>query len=320
MTTAIAHIIKNCFSQNKVNLLIIYDESALHFVNKFKIEARKLGKEVELLKINCGNRHGEEPPDSVVCKMLTCDAVMCLTQYSLAHTSARKEAEKKGIPFLSMPDYNDEMLNKKALLADYRQIFQTVEKYTCILSKGSNVTVTTDKGTELYLNINGRKGNCCPGLTEEGILLGSPPDIEANISPIETFTYGKIVVDGSITDKRIGLLTVPVVLVVENGSVIEMKCSDINIEKTVKQIFADIGSPNAYVVGEMGIGFNDKAELCGNMLIDEGAKGCVHFGIGSNWTIGGANKVDFHLDFVVKDATVEVDGEKIMEKGVLSYE
>mgnify|MGYP004530696953 CR=1 FL=1 len=73
-------------------------------------------------------------------------------------------------------------------------------------------------------------------------------------------------------------------------------------------------------MGEFGIGFNDLATICGNMLIDEGTKGCIHFGMGSNWTIGGANKVAFHLDFVMKDATVFVDDTKIIERGVLIYE
>ena len=85
------------------------------------------------------------------------------------------------------------------------------------------------------------------------------------------------------------------------------------------KIFSEAGGTKASTVGEFGIGFNDRAKICGNMLIDEGAGGCIHFGMGSNWTIGGENRVDFHLDFVVKEATVAVDGKEIIREGRLIY-
>ena len=37
------------------------------------------------------------------------------------------------------------------------------------------------------------------------------------------------------------------------------------------------------------------------MLCDEGAYGCVHFGFGSNYTVGGKNKIDFHVDMILKN-------------------
>jgi leucyl aminopeptidase (aminopeptidase T) len=52
------------------------------------------------------------------------------------------------------------------------------------------------------------------------------------------------------------------------------------------------------------------------MLTDEGALGCVHFGLGSNYTVGGLNKVDFHLDFVFRDASLSVDGKQLINLGV----
>ena len=54
------------------------------------------------------------------------------------------------------------------------------------------------------------------------------------------------------------------------------------------------------VLAELGIGFNKKAKLTGMMLTDEGSAGNIHFGFGSNYTVGGKNKVSFHIDIVVK--------------------
>ena len=90
---------------------------------------------------------------------------------------------------------------------------------------------------------------------------------------------------------------------------------DRDVVARIEDIFAKVGSPKAYVVAECGVGLNEQASLTGVMLTDEGANGCVHFGIGSNATVGGVNDVAFHLDFVCRSATIEVDGRTVMRKG-----
>ena len=47
------------------------------------------------------------------------------------------------------------------------------------------------------------------------------------------------------------------------------------------------------------------------MLIDEGVLGTFHCGFGSNITIGGLNKINFHLDFVSYQDNLIIDGETI---------
>ena len=85
--------------------------------------------------------------------------------------------------------------------------------------------------------------------------------------------------------------------------------------KELKKIFNELNNPKTKVLAELGIGFNEKAKLCGNMLIDEGAANCIHFGFGSNSTVGGKNEVSFHLDFIVKNANLFVDDKLIIKKG-----
>ena len=53
------------------------------------------------------------------------------------------------------------------------------------------------------------------------------------------------------------------------------------------------------------------------MLTDEGAAGTMHFGFGSNITVGGKNDVSFHVDFVFCDATLTVDDRVLIEDGRL---
>lgn len=318
--TPFQHIFLNCIEERRKRILVIYDSSTEHFMNQLCIAGRNAGKQIECIRIAESNRHGVEPPKEIADKMLKSELVMCLTRGSLAHTKARNCITEKGIPFLSMPDYSQSMLSNPAHYVNYEKVYPVVKRYADILSNGSVVKIVTEKGTDLYLDIFARFGSCCPGVVNNDYLLGSPPDIEANIAPIEDRTNGIMVVDGSITDERIGLLEEPITLAIVDGRIVEISSSDKICENHVKQIFREVCSEQAYYVGELGIGFNDKAQICGNMLVDEGTKGCIHFGMGSNWTIGGTNKVAFHLDFVMRDATVFVDDNKIIEKGVLLYE
>ena len=317
---AAEYLVTNCIDSYRKDVLIIYDDTTEDIVDLFYAALLKHGKNIKVVKLDVAHCHGEEPHQGIAERMLGSEAIMCITQYSLAHTEARKKAEKKGITFLSMPEYCDNLLCNQAIFVDYHAKLAQVKKYTDFLTKGEKVEVETESGSRIYLDIQNRIGNCCPGMTTKDFLLGSPPDIEANIAPIENKTNGRLVVDGSITDYRIGLLKEPVVLNIEEGFIQDIKSSDKKIEKMIDHIFSDIHSPNAYVVGEFGIGINDCAQLCGNMLVDEGVKGCVHFGMGSNWTIGGKNRVNFHLDFVIKNATVIIDDKVVIDKGELIYD
>lgn len=314
------YLVCNCIEEYRQNILLLYDDTTENIISLFYEALLKHGKSVEMIKLSIASCHGTEPPESVENKMLCSDAIICLTQYSIAHTNARKKAEQKGITFLSLPEYTIDLLSNPAIFADYQLLVPVVKKYSDLLTAGKEIWIETKIGTSLHMNIENRVGNCCPGMTNSDFLLGSPPDIEANIAPIENETNGCLVIDGSITDQRLGLLKEPVILEIKEGYVCDITSSNVEQEKTVKEIFNNVKTKKAYMVGEFGIGFNDCAKLCGNMLVDEGSRGYVHFGMGSNWTIGGKNKVPFHLDFILKEPTVKIDNKVVIEQGRLAYE
>ena len=158
----------------------------------------------------------------------------------------------------------------------------------------------------MYLKTNKRIANFCPGFVKKPGDLSSPPDIESNIAPIENKSNGVIVVDGSVTSKNIGLLKTPLILNIKNGKIIEIKSKNNKNKNYVNQILGKLNSKKR-ILGELGFGLNPKAKLCGSMLIDEGVLGGVHFGFGSNFTFGGKNKIDFHLDFICTKATIKLD-------------
>jgi leucyl aminopeptidase (aminopeptidase T) len=71
-------------------------------------------------------------------------------------------------------------------------------------------------------------------------------------------------------------------------------------------------------VAELGVGTNERAGLTGNILEDEKMLGTVHVAFGASAGIGGTVSVPVHLDCVVLDATLEVDGETLLDAGRLA--
>jgi leucyl aminopeptidase (aminopeptidase T) len=108
-----------------------------------------------------------------------------------------------------------------------------------------------------------------------------------------------------------------VTLTVRDGKIVDFESSDRDLVATLRGLFARVGDDRAYVLAECGIGLNTEARLTGSMLTDEGAYGNVHFGFGSNATVGGKNKVPFHLDFVCKNASLDIDDTPLIRNGVL---
>lgn len=312
------HIINNCAGVSSDNrVIIIYDDTTEEVVQYFSVQLQNKCKLCVIFKIEVANRHGEEPSLELRKELLNSDIAFCITKYSLAHTTARKLANEAGIKFLSMPEYNMDMLLMNALMVDYKSCLGKVEELSEKLSNAKRLEVTSESGTELFLDVGGREGNCCPGFVSDKYLLGSPPDIEVNIAPVEDKTYGKIVIDGSVTHEKLGLTDENIVIEVQEGKIVSIQSSNKKQEKILIEILKHAGSKKAKILGELGIGLNPNATLCGNMLVDEGTYGCIHFGFGSNWTIGGMNKVDFHLDFVIKEPTLIIDECIVIKKGEL---
>ena len=68
-------------------------------------------------------------------------------------------------------------------------------------------------------------------------------------------------------------------------------------------------------LAELGVGTNERAQLTGQVLEDEKILGTVHIAFGASAGIGGTVTVPIHLDAVVLDATLDVDGRRVLDAG-----
>ena len=272
---------------------------------------------VHLIEVEPFEMHGQEPPANAAQEMRLADLCLGITAKSMVHTAARKDAAKRGTRYLSLPDFSLELLAHESLRVDFEARAVFGRRVAAVFTAGNQVRVTTPLGTDVTMSIAGRIGTSTPGFVVEPGEMGSPPDIETYVSPIETSANGIVVVDGSIPYPTLGLLEQPIRLTVAGGRVQRVDGDDPRTVAEVRNVFASAGSDKAYVLAECGVGLNDLAKLSGIMLTDEGAAGTIHFGFGSNFSIGGLNEVAFHLDCVLREPTLAVDGRTIIDRGTL---
>lgn len=310
------HIVRHCGGlQCGETVVVVSDASTRAVAELLAEEAIAVGGKVTLLEVSAFDMHGQEPEPSVATAMCAAKLIFGVTSKSMAHTSARRDACNAGARYLSLPEFSLGLLADPAVMINYHEAGALARRVADVFTAGRYARVTTALGTDITLSLEGRTGNCCPGYVAKPGELGSPPDIEANISPFESFSHGRVVVDGSIPYPELGLLREPICLDVLGGRIVNIT-GDNKIVNQLISLFDSVDPLKSRVLAECGVGLNPLAKLSGIMLTDEGAMGTMHFGFGSNATVGGVNEVPFHLDFVFKAPTLEVDGIPILTDGV----
>jgi len=271
--------------------------------------AKETQAEAFLLKMLPRSRHGEEPPAPVAQMMKAVDVIIAPTAYSISHTQARKEANEAGARIATMPMITDEMMSKGGMTADFQQVKKEADRLMKSVKGGRWVRVTTPQGTDIRFSVEGRKWVADTGMLREKGAFGNLPGGELFLPPVEGTANGTIVVTGALAG--IGILKQHVTMEVTDGFASDIRggAQAKEFAAILKEASRKLDEPmNAYNIAEFGIGLNPKARLIGNPLEDEKVIGTVHLAVGDNSTFGGKVRAGVHLDGIILEPTVEVDG------------
>lgn len=293
------------------SVLIITDEPERRIGYHLWMKAKELDTEAVYIEIVPRKMHGEEPPKPVAEAMKTADVVIAPTSKSITHTLAKKEAYERGTRVATLPGITEEIFIR-TMNADYEEILALTNKIADILDNGSTVRITTNLGTDLEFSIEGRKAKRSTGIYRKPGECGNLPGAEAYIAPVEGTANGVVVIDGSMAG--IGILRDPIKLTIREGFVEKIEGGD--EAKKLEEILSKYGK-EAKNIAEFGIGTNPKARISGNILEDEKVFGTVHIALGSNYDFGGKVKAPIHLDGIVKEPTVVIDGKYLFRNGNL---
>jgi aminopeptidase len=311
MKDAIEAVLVDCLGVKKAEgVLVLTDPARRSIADSLVERARELEAEAVLMEMVERAMHGNEPPDLVAAAMRECDVLIAPTSKSLSHTEARRVASANGVRAATMPNITEDML-VRTMGADYADVRRRAAALAGLLTKGREVRVVSEGGTDATFVVEGRKGIADDGdLTAPGS-FGNLPAGEGFVAPVEGKTSGRIVFDGSIWP--LGLLEEPLVVDVEDGYAVSVAGSRADEFRSILEPYG----PDALAVAELGIGANDKAKLTGNVLEDEKILGTIHVAFGDNHTFGGTIRVSSHQDGVVLNPTVTIDSEVILEAGRL---
>ena len=275
-----------------------------------RIEAQGDGADATLAVMSERDSAAAEPPRAVAAAMAAADVVLAPTIQSLSHTAARKAATEEGVRIGTLPGVTEEMLTR-LMSADLEEIRRRGWAIVSAMNAAKEARITCRHGSDLRLSLEGRLGIVDAGELGNRGAFGNLPCGEGFIAPVEGSAEGRLVVDGSIAG--VGLLETPTALEIRAGHLVGTSGGG---GEALMQLLAPHG-PDATNVAELGIGTNEEALLTGNVLEDEKILGSAHVAFGASAAIGGTVQVPVHLDCVILEPTVEIDGETMVSGGEL---
>ncbi|WP_313803507.1 aminopeptidase [Cytobacillus sp.] len=301
------NVLTKCLGLKKdESFLVVTDEVKKELAESLFEAGKLLGSESMLIMMKERKKSGEEPPEAVAAAMRQSDVVVCITEHSLTHTDARKKAAASGTRLATIPGITEDMFVEGAISADYSEVKIITERVTDLLTEGERVRIEKD-GYTLSFSISGRNGIPSTGMYLHAGESGNLPSGEAYIAPIEGTANGQIVIDGSIAG--IGKLQSPVLLTIENGRIVDAE------GEAGTKLLEILGDADGRLLGEFGVGTNNKARITGVVLEDEKVYGTIHVAFGSNNTFGGTISAGVHIDGVVKQPDVYINEKMLMAQG-----
>jgi leucyl aminopeptidase (aminopeptidase T) len=248
-------LVDTCLNiQPKENVLIVTDTNMIDIAELISIVTGERGATFTMAVRDPLPAPGMEPPKPVASAMKASDAVMMATTVTLTPSIARAEAQKAGARILSLGGYNYNVLTSEAMKVDFMAQKPIAEEVSRLLSNSEEAIVTTTSGTDLKIKIGKRKAHASTNICHKPGTLGSPPDIEAYVAPIEDTAEGIIMLDGSICLDEFGLLKNPIELTIKKGRVVKILGGD---EATnFKNKLEKYQDPDMFRLAELGIGLD----------------------------------------------------------------
>jgi leucyl aminopeptidase (aminopeptidase T) len=293
----------------------------------FAAAAASMGAEVVTVYMPPPMVPGEEPPKLIADIMKAADVAITCSNETLSFSNAMIGCIQAGGRHLSVPGAGVETMIRGTVEVyfdenEYQKMRSRALWLKDVLTKGSEIRVVSGNGTDVKGSIKG----CLPlpaySIAEETYRHASFPSGEVMLHPVEGTTEGTVIYDLSMGG--IGKINTPIKMTVKKGKAYKIEGGE-EAERLLRIVEkAGEGGDN---IAEFGIGINHMGIATGNKNEDKKIAGTAHIALGDNHAFGGrlvegiAGNVEttIHLDGVVSNVTIYVDGEKIVDKGKLLF-
>ena len=294
------------------NVVIACDTNKMRLAEALAAAAYAVGAMPTIVCFPPTGAHGRQVPDPVVGACARSDVFFLPTSWSMTHTDARIQAMANGARGSTMCEVTEDCLCTGGILGDFEANDRLGRRLGAFLAEGTTIRMTSAAGTDLTAKISGRPVQYETGIFRNPGDFAALPNSEVNISPIEGTTEGVIV--GNVRLMGYGVIREePVTIEVKNGEVV--KISGGKGAEYLEQTLKSFNDRTAYNLAEFAVGLNPSARGYATNLEDLGKLGFGHHGIGSNYAIGGEVKAPCHIDIIYSEASIEVDGQRLLDKG-----
>jgi len=267
--------------------------------------AARHGADATLMLMDARANDGAEPPPAVAAALAACDVYIVPTSRSLSHTEARRAATRAGARGATLPGVTADML-ARMMAIDFDALKARTLAITELLEQADSAHIACANGSDLTLDLTGRRGLADYGEISSGNQFGNLPAGEGFIAPLAG--QGTL---AATSLAPLGIAPEPVLLTVADG---HLTAADGPLGLEFLSRLRRHG-PQGTNVAELGVGTNDAAILTGNVLEDEKILGTVHVAFGASAGIGGTVSVPIHLDVVVVEPTLDVGGTRVLDAG-----
>ena len=254
---------------------------------------------------------GQEPPSPVLAAMIEADVCLCIARRSIYHTSAKGKAQAAGTRGCFNAPADLSAWTAGAMTADYTEIRRIAERLANRLRGARLVHVTSPAGTDVTVTVEGREPRgWYTGIVREPGEISAFPGGEVSFPPVEGTSSGTIVFERVMTD--IGRLEEPIDVTVERGNAVSIEGGE--EAARLRDLLSDV--PCLSNIAELGIGLNPAARVGDDITETKKKLGTAHFALGDNaGGYGGVVECPLHLDGMVFDVTIKIDGEDAVRDG-----
>jgi leucyl aminopeptidase (aminopeptidase T) len=287
--------------------LVVTDTAAeTEVVDALAAVLAALGASVVTVCSDPADLPGDDPPAAVGAAMLEADVVFEVTSVFIGSCQARRDACAAGTRYLTVPGLNVATLRPGGPFSvDFAALGTYAQRLGTLFDDAREFHLASPVGTDLRGSFEGRRGRPLWGVATECGGYAAPPDVEVGASPVEGSTSGRVVVDGSLLFLGPDQLGSPVELSFENGRLVGI---DGREGWRLRDALERSGDDRMWSIAEVSIGLNPASRPGGSALELEGIVGGAHVAVGNNVAYGGSNDARSHIDCVLLEARLELDG------------
>ena len=285
------------------DVVIVVDRGTRAIGDALRDAAAALGAEPVLAVMEPREVDGEEPPAAVAAALAAATVFIAPTTRSLSHTRARKAASERGARGATLPGVTEDML-ARLMAADFDLMGRRSRAVAELLTGAAAAHVTCPRGTDFATDLTGREGIADDGDLRAPGAFGNLPCGEGFVSPLARRGDDRHALARDRRPRR--------------------RARDADGRRRPARPTPRLARFTALLDGagadgrnlaELGVGTNERATLTGLILEDEKMLGTVHVAFGASAGIGGTVSVPVHLDVLIEDATLDVDGTRVLDGG-----